>query len=161
MACALDRITVADQRGELSHWMVVVVVAGCGSIVAKQRRDRCRAVGRVRQKTNFLFIRLVRHHVLGSQVAIVAAEAEKNAADFLRSAGDRGGQNFRIFAVVAERNRLAVQWAGILSPQCIAACIRAAAVSRTKGPAVRCVASCAAAAALLCAPRTSTVDDAF
>ncbi len=79
----------------------------------------------------------------------MAAQAEQNAADFLASTSDRAGQNFNVPSAVAERNCLAVQWAGVLSPQCVGTGIRRAAVAGAERAAMRSVAACAATALIL------------
>ena len=91
----------------------------------------------------------------------MAAEAEQNAADFLASGGDSGGQNFSIATAVAERDRLAVQWTRVLAPQCIASGISAPPVAGAKRAAVWCWQPAQPRPLLLCAPRTSTGDDQF
>ncbi len=59
--------------------------------------------------------------------------------------GDRAWQYFNVLAIVAECDRLAVQWACVLSPQCVASGISRSAVARTERTAVWRVAACAAA----------------
>ena len=79
----------------------------------------------------------------------MAAEAEQNSADFRAAAGDAGGQGFGVLAAVAESDGLAIQWAGVLSPQCVAAGIGGAAVTGTERAAVRGMAARAAAALIV------------
>ena len=91
--------------------MIVRIVAGSGSVIAEQSRNRDTAIGLLAQKANPLFIRLVGHHVraLEVYVAVMAAQAQENAADFLTNPSaivDR--QNFRVVTTVTKRNRLAV-----------------------------------------------------
>jgi hypothetical protein len=79
----------------------------------------------------------------------VAAQAEQDAADFLASRGNPAGQNFGEAAVVAERDRGAIQRAGVLAPQCVAAGIGTAGVAGTERAAVRGVTARATATAIV------------
>src|SRR5580700_1461813 len=106
--------------------MIVAIVPSPGPIVSEQGGNRLRAVRCVRQEPNSLLIRLIDHHVLRGQIPIVAAKTQENSADFLRTACDRAGQDFSEFPTIAKRYRCAVQWASVLSPQCITARIRRA-----------------------------------
>src|SRR5579862_8398422 len=141
--------TSGPDRRVRSHWVVVRIISSAGAIVAEQRRDWVGAVGRIRQKTNSLLIRYVGHHVRWCQVAIMAAEAEKNAADFLRTTRDTVGQNFRVRTIITEGSCLAVQRAGILAPQCVASGIRRSLLARTERAAVWLVTARAAAAVVV------------
>src|SRR6202035_4596725 len=106
-----------------AYRVIVGVIAGRGSVVSEQGWDRSIAVSGVGQQANRLLVRLAGHHVRIGDVAIMAAEAEQDAADFSGASRDAGGQNFGVLPAVAECDGLAIQWAGILAPQCIAACI--------------------------------------
>ena len=86
----------------------------------------------------------------------MAAEAQQNATDFLRARGNGGRQYFDVPAAVTKRDRLTVEWAGVLTPQCVAAGIGRAAVAGTEGPAMRRVAT--SATATLVVMRAEDVD---
>ena len=133
----------------MPHRVIVVVVSCRGSVVAEQGRDFPCAVGSIGQQANALFIRLVLHHVRGGDVAVVAAEAQENSANFLASALNTAGQNFRVRAAVTKVNGLAIQWAGVLAPQCIAAGIGGAGVAGTERATVRSMAARAASASVI------------
>src|SRR5208282_5549340 len=117
---------------KLTHRVIVSVVAGRRAVIAEQGRNLSSSVRGVGQKADLLFIRLVDHHIAGRNVAVMATEAEQDAADFLRAGGDGRGQSFRVGAIVAECDYLAVQWAGVLSPQCVAASVGGAGVAGTE-----------------------------
>src|SRR5664279_1123089 len=102
--------------------MVVCIIAASGSIAAEQRRNWLSTISSVRQQTNRLLIGLVRHHVLLRHVAVMAAEAEKNTANLFRTRRNAGGKYFHKRSVIAELECCAIQWAGVLSPQCVAPC---------------------------------------
>src|SRR5208337_891665 len=142
--------------GKLTHRVIVGVVAGRCAVITEQGRNVAAAVRGIRQKADPLFIRPVDHHVRGCVLTVVAAQAEQNAADFLGPAGDGRRQNFRVFPVVAKFDCCAVQWAGVLAPQCIAASISSAGVAGTERTAVRGVTSSATAAVVIV--RTQDVD---
>src|ERR1019366_5687202 len=122
------------------------VIARGGAIIAEQGRNRLSSVSGIRQQANRLLVRFVGHHVGLGDLAVVAAQAEQNAANFLAPAGDAGGQKLRVFPSIAECNGLAIQWAGILAPQCITTGIGAATVTGTERAAMRSMAARAAAA---------------
>ncbi len=110
----------ASQSGKLAHRVIVGVVVGRGAIIAEQGGNRLSSIGGIRQQADSLFVGLIRHHVGSGDVAIMAAEAEQDSADFSAAAGDAGGQGLSIFAAVAESDGFAIEWAGVLSPQCVA-----------------------------------------
>ena len=60
----------------------------------------------------------------------MAAEAEENSANFCRTRRDARWQDFCICSAITKLNRGAIQGASVLSPQCITASIRCAAVAR-------------------------------
>src|SRR5271165_539853 len=101
--------------GILAHRVIVGVVAGRCAVVSEQGRNRLGAVGRIRQKADLLFVRLVGHHVFLGDVAVMAAQAEQDAADFLATRGNRTGQDFHVASAVTELDGGAVQRAGVLA----------------------------------------------
>ena len=122
------RLSRADV-GIHAHRVIVGVIASRSAVIAKQGWNRLVPVRGVGQQANLLFVRLIGHHVGSGKVAIVAAQAEQDAADFSAAAGDAGGQNFDVLPAVAKLNCFAIQWAGVLAPQCIAAGVCCAAVT--------------------------------
>jgi len=82
-------------------------------------------------------------------VAVVAAEAEQNSANFLASRGNTRRQNFREFPGIAECNCGAIQRTSVLAPQSIAAGIGGALLAGAKSTAVRLVTTRATAAVIV------------
>ncbi len=146
---ALHRSAVANHRCVGAHRVIVLVVVDSRAIVAEQRWNWLRAISSVGQKANLLFVRLVGHHVLRSDVAIMAAEAEHDSAHVRTARGQVRRQNFGVFSTVAERDRCTIQGASILSPQSIVTGIGGAGLARSTRSAVRLVTASATAAAIV------------
>src|SRR5262249_46815062 len=71
------------ESGLRADRVIVVVVAGSGSVIAKQGRNGVRTIQAGRQKASRLLIRLIGHHRAGGDVAVMAAQAHHDSRDFL------------------------------------------------------------------------------
>ena len=94
-------------------------------------------------------------------VSVMAAQAEQDPTDFRAAAGDAAGQSFRVFAIVAKRDGLAVQWAGVLAPQSIASSVGYSAVTGSERAAMRSMAACATAALVIMCSQYVDCDEEF
>src|SRR5581483_7105893 len=77
-----------SQCGLRANRVVVVVVAGGGAVLTEQRRDGSGAVEPGGQKASGLLIGLVSHHGALGDIAVMAAQAHHDAADFLRKSSE-------------------------------------------------------------------------
>src|ERR1035441_4062702 len=104
-AVGKDQAATGTDSGIQAHRVIVAVIAGRCSVIAEQGWDLATAVGGIRDQADHLFVRLVDHHVGRRGVAVMAAKAEQDAADFkvvTTGGNDAAGQNFDVLCAVAE-----------------------------------------------------------